>query len=44
MTPEDLKQIEEIVKKHTPSIPMGAGFVTFLFLLFLSGCFKHCGY
>jgi hypothetical protein len=44
MTPEDLKQVEDLIKKHKPSIPTGAGFLTFLFLLFLNGCLKGCGY
>jgi|GEM_PF-5376179 len=46
MTPEDLKQVEEIVEKHRPSVSVsgGAGFATLLFVLFLNGCFKGCGY
>ena len=44
MTPEELKQIEALIKKHKPSgdgVPL---ILTFLFLMFLSGCFKGCGY
>jgi len=37
-----LNEIEALIKKHRPS--SGAGFITFLFLLFLNGCFKGCGY
>lgn len=44
LTEDDLKQIEQLIQKHKPSIPSGAGFLTFLFLLFLAGCFKSCGY
>lgn len=44
MTDEDLQKIEELIKKHKPGSPIGAGMVTFLFLLFLNGCFKGCGY
>jgi hypothetical protein len=44
MTPQELKEIEKLIQKHKPSIPSGAGFVTILFLLFLQGCFKGCGY
>jgi hypothetical protein len=44
MTDDDLKQIEKLIQKHKPSIPSGAGFLTLLFLLFLNGCLKGCGY
>ena len=44
LTQDELKQIEELIKKHKPSMPSGAGFLTFLFLLFLNGCMKGCGY
>lgn len=43
MTDDELKKIEELIKKHKPgsSYPY---FLTVMFLLFLSGCFKSCGY
>ncbi len=41
MSPEDLKQIEALIEKHKPA---GPGFLTFLFLMFLLGLFKGCGY
>lgn len=43
MTPEEIKQIEALIKRHKPDIT-GAELVAFLFLLFLNGCFKGCGY
>jgi len=39
MTPEDKKEIEDLIEKHNWS-----GWILFFFLLFLSGCFKGCGY
>lgn len=44
LTEDELKQIEKMIEKHKPYIPSGAGFLTILFLLFLQGCFKGCGY
>ena len=38
---EDLRQVERLIKKHKPS----DGFlIELLFVLFLAGCFKGCGY
>lgn len=42
LTPEDYNKIEELVKKHKGTA--SAGFITLLFILFLNGCFKGCGY
>lgn len=44
MKPEDLQEIEALIVKHQREYPTGAGLVTILFLLFLQGCFKGCGY
>lgn len=44
MTPEELDQIKELIKNHTPRYG-DFGFVTLLILLaFIGGCFKDCGY
>jgi hypothetical protein len=43
MTKEDLKQIEELIKRHKPDCG-GGNLIVVLFLLFLTGCFKGCGY
>ncbi len=43
MTDEELKQIEDMIKKHKQD-DIGAFLVTALFLCFLQGCFKGCGY
>ena len=43
LTPEDLKQIEALIKKHKSS-GGNSGCLLLLFLLFLLGFFKSCGY
>ncbi len=42
MTPDDLKAIEQLIKKHKPDT--GTGLMVVLIILFLNGCFKGCGY
>lgn len=44
LTENDLKEIEALIVKHKPSMPSGAGCVTVLFILFILGFFKGCGY
>ncbi len=46
MTEEDLKQIEALIAKHKPKIPErgGSGCIVLLFVLFILGTFKGCGY
>lgn len=42
MSEEDFKRITAIVKEHRSSC--GSGGLLLLFVLFLNGCFKGCGY
>lgn len=44
LTEEDLRRIEEIVKKHKSTDGYGSGCVTILMVLFILGVFKGCGY
>ena len=44
MSEQDLKKIEELIKKHKPSTSDGSTILIVLFLMFLGGCFKNCGY
>lgn len=43
MTEDDLKQIEKLIKRHAPS-GSDTFALTILFILFLNGCMKGCGY
>jgi len=43
MDEHDKKEIEQLIKKHKPSDSYPY-FLTILFLLFLNGCFRSCGY
>ena len=47
MTDEDLKQIEALMVKHKARIPdggCGSGCLMCIFVLFILGTFKGCGY
>lgn len=47
MSEDDLKQIENLIKKHKGQVPVaetGTGCLTLLFILFILGIFKGCGY
>ncbi len=44
MTEEDLKQIEALIVKHQRVPNGGSGCLVILFILFILGIFKGCGY
>ncbi len=44
LTPDDLKAIENLIKENKPSCGGGSGCLTLLFVLFILGFFKSCGY
>ena len=43
MNENDKNEIEQLIKKHKPE-SCYPYFLTILFLLFLNGCFRSCGY
>lgn len=42
LTDKDRHDIEDMIKKHKPDC--APYLLTFLFCMFLTGCFKGCGY
>jgi len=42
MTPEQFEELKKFIKANRSNC--GCGFLTILFILFLGGCFKGCGY
>ena len=44
MSDDDLKQIEALIRKHKPEMRESPMWLAVLFILFLTGAFKGCGY